>query len=99
MRKALYGGIQMAAWGIAEAQFSEVVEEARNKGPQTITESGQEVAVVISIEQWKSLQSAPTPTAKQPGIGTLAEIILNSPLRGTEIDFPRLTGHWREVDL
>jgi prevent-host-death family protein len=89
----------VAAWGIAQAkaQLSEVVEEARKSGPQKITKSGKEVAVGVSIEEWQRLQ--PPANAPEPGVGSLYDILMNSPLLGSGVEFPRITGAWREIDL
>jgi antitoxin Phd len=47
----------MAIWQIqhAKARLSEVIELARNEGPQTITRHGAERAVVLSIENYRAL--------------------------------------------
>jgi antitoxin Phd len=47
----------MASWQVQEAKsrFSEVIERARTEGPQTITRHGAERAVVISIEDYRTL--------------------------------------------
>jgi len=47
----------MAVWQIqhAKARLSEVIERARNEGPQTITRYGAERAVVLSVENYRSL--------------------------------------------
>jgi antitoxin Phd len=47
----------MAVWQIqhAKARLSEVIELARNEGPQTITRHGAERAVVLSIENYRAL--------------------------------------------
>lgn len=39
----------------AKAHFSEVIERARTEGPQVITRHGAERAVVLSIEEYRSL--------------------------------------------
>ena len=40
------------SWTIAEAKarFSELIDEARSKGPQTITRHGRTAAVVVSAD-------------------------------------------------
>jgi prevent-host-death family protein len=45
------------AWKIQEAKqkFSEVVNRAVDEGPQTITRRGAEVAVIISIDEYRRL--------------------------------------------
>jgi antitoxin Phd len=47
----------MAAWRVQEAKtrFSEVIELARSEGPQTITRHGKERAVILSVEDYRSL--------------------------------------------
>jgi len=62
----------MARWKVqqAKAQLSEVIEEAQTKGPQIITRHGAERAVVLSIEDFRSL------TAHKPG---LKEYLLGGP--------------------
>jgi len=47
----------MATWQIqdAKARFSEVIERARTEGPQMITRHGAERAVVLSIEDYRTL--------------------------------------------
>jgi prevent-host-death family protein len=47
----------MAIWQIqhAKARLSEVIERARNEGPQTITRHGAARAVVLSIENYRAL--------------------------------------------
>lgn len=49
----------MSVWQIqhAKARLSEVIERARNEGPQTITRHGSERAVVLSIENYRALIS------------------------------------------
>ena len=36
----------------AKARFSEVVDRAREQGPQAITKNGRPAVVVVSIEEW-----------------------------------------------
>jgi antitoxin Phd len=47
------------SWQIqdAKARFSEVIERAREQGPQIITRHGRERAVVLSIEEYRALTS------------------------------------------
>lgn len=79
-------------WTVAEAKakFSEVIERADSDGPQTITRNGRKAAVVVSAEEWER---------KTKRRGTLAEFFASSPLRGSELQFPRLRGRARKVDL
>ena len=73
----------MASWGMAraKAQLSEVVHEAVTTGPQTLSRSGRDVAVVISIEEWRKLKEAHAPAKP---IMSVAELVLNSPFHGLE---------------
>jgi prevent-host-death family protein len=45
------------AWQLQEAKqrFSELVRDAMNKGPQVITRHGEEVAVMISMNEYQRL--------------------------------------------
>ena len=47
----------MKSWPVqdAKARLSELIERARNEGPQTITRHGTERAVVLSIEDFRAL--------------------------------------------
>jgi prevent-host-death family protein len=41
----------------AKQRFSEVVRSARREGPQIVTRHGEEVAVVVSMEDYRRLTS------------------------------------------
>ncbi len=47
----------MRRWQVQDAKtrLSEVIERARSEGPQSITRHGKERAVVLSIEEYRSL--------------------------------------------
>jgi len=47
----------MAIWQVQDAKtrFSEVIERAQKEGPQTITRHGAERAVILSIEDYRTL--------------------------------------------
>lgn len=47
----------MATWQLQEAKtrLSELIEDAHSEGPQIITRHGAERAVVLSIEEYRSL--------------------------------------------
>ena len=73
----------------AKAHFSEVMEKAEREGPQIITRHGTERAVVLSIEDYRTLTAR-----KKSFIGHL----LNGPkIDDFEIERDKDTG--REVDL
>jgi antitoxin Phd len=47
-------------------RLSELVETALKDGPQIVTQDGVETAVLVSIEDWKHLQSARSQTEADP---------------------------------
>jgi len=63
-------------WIIAEAKakFSEVVDCARSRGPQTVTRNGVPAVVIVAAEEWQR---------KTRRVGNMAEFFANSPLRGS----------------
>jgi prevent-host-death family protein len=81
-----------APWTVADAKprLSEVLEKAQAEGPQIITRNGERAAVVVSIEEWER---------KTKRTRTLADFLLASPLRGSDIDLERLKGEARDIDL
>ncbi|MGA3130323.1 MAG: type II toxin-antitoxin system Phd/YefM family antitoxin [Terracidiphilus sp.] len=81
----------MARWQVQEAKMrlSQVIEEAQSKGPQMITRHGVDRAVVISIDEFRSL------TASKPDLRTY---LLGGPkVDDFEIEANRDTG--REIAL
>ena len=80
----------MDNWTVAEAKarFSEMIEQARAKGPQTITRRGQVAAVVVSAEEWER---------KSKRTGNLAEFFAASPLRGSRLVVERRKDRPRKV--
>ncbi|CCG08067.1 Putative uncharacterized protein [Pararhodospirillum photometricum DSM 122] len=82
----------MGTWTVAEAKakFSEVIEQARQGTPQTITRNGRSAAVVVSVEEWDR---------KTRRSGTLAEFFAESPLHGSELTVERRQDGPREIDL
>lgn len=78
-------------WTVADAKarLSEVIERAQGE-PQVITRNGKPSAMVVSIEEWARK------TARK---GTLAKFLLNSPLRGAELDLERLRDEPRDLGL
>ena len=80
------------SWTVAEAKakFSQVVEQARSAGPQTITRSGRLAAVVVSAEEW---------ARKTQRVGNLAEFLADSPLRGSGLKVQRPKSGARPIKL
>ncbi len=73
----------------AKARLSEVIERAQF-APQTITRNGKQSVVVVSAEEWQR---------KTVRKGTLAEFLLDSPLRGADLDRERQRDEPRELPL
>ena len=81
----------MARWQVQEAKtrLSQVIEAAQKKGPQIITRHGSERAVVLSIDDFRTL------TAHKPG---LKEYLLGGPkVDSFDVEPERDTG--REIFL
>jgi prevent-host-death family protein len=79
-------------WSVAEAKarFSEVIDDARARGPQTITRNGKPAVVVVAAAEWERLARPAE---------TLAEFFARSPLRGVDLDLERRRDRPRKVDL
>jgi prevent-host-death family protein len=79
-------------WTVADAKarFSQLIDRARTRGPQTITKNGRTAVVVVSAEEWER---------KAHRIGSLAEFFAESPLRDSGLDVVRLRDEPRDVDL
>lgn len=81
----------MGPWQVQEAKqrFSEVLRHARTDGPQVVTRHGEEIAVVIDIEEYRHL-SHQRPDFKE---------FLRSGPDLTELDIERSGEPARSVDL
>jgi len=79
-------------WTVAEAKakFSEVIDLALSRGPQTITRNGRKTAVIVAAAEWEK---------KTKRAGNLAEFFAASPLRGSELTTKRRKDRPRPVDL
>ncbi len=79
-------------WTVAEAKakLSEVIDKARNSGPQAITKHGRTSVVVVSAEEWERKTHRP---------GNLAEFFAGSPLRGSGLRAPRTMDSPRKIEL
>jgi prevent-host-death family protein len=79
-------------WTVAEAKakFSELIEQARTRGPQTITRHGRITAVVVSPAEWHK---------KVERKGNLAEFFAASPLRVSGLRIERAKDRVRDLDL
>lgn len=80
-----------ATWTVAnaKAKLSEVIQQAQ-MAPQTITRNGKPSVVVVSAEEWER---------KTMRKGTLAQFLMDSPLRGTDLDLERQADDARDLPL
>ena len=74
----------------AKNKLSALIKAAESGSPQVIRRHDHEVAVVISINEWRRLNE------KRP---SLVEILRNSPLVGLDLDFSRRQDYPPEIDL
>jgi len=74
----------------AKDNLSELIRLAESGRPQIIRRHDTEVAVVISINDWKRARG------KRP---TLVEVLRSSPLVGLDLDFSRQEDYPRDIDL
>ncbi len=81
-----------ARWQLQEAKnrLSELVRQAREDGPQTITVHGTDAVVVVDAEHFRKLSARK---------GSLTEFFRRSPLVGIELDVTRSREPGRPVDL
>jgi antitoxin Phd len=79
-------------WALQDAKnrLSEVIHKAEEEGPQTITRHGKDVAIVVSVGEFKKL-AAPA--------GDLVKFLRSSPLAQVGIDLSRDDDRGREIDL
>lgn len=79
-------------WTVAEAKarFSEVIDQARERGAQTVTRHGRVAAMIVSVEEWAQ---------KTQRRGNLAEFLAESPLRGSRLRTTRATAAPDDVEL
>jgi prevent-host-death family protein len=79
------------AWQLQEAKqrFSEVVRQAVDDGPQVVTRHGEEVAVVVGIDDFRRMSGERA---------DLRDHLLSGP-RSDDFEIPRLMDTGREIDL
>jgi antitoxin Phd len=61
----------MTKWQLqdAKARFSELIDDTLEKGPQVVTRRGIDTAVVVSIDEWKTLKDEKRLTWKEVLLG------------------------------
>ena len=69
-------------WQLQEAKskFSKVVNLALQEGPQIITRYGEEVVVILSMDTYRQIS---------PNKPSLLDLLLNSPLVGSQLKIER----------
>ena len=79
-------------WQLQEAKnkLSELVSDAANDGPQIITRHGEQVAVVLSFEDYSRLIKPKT---------DLVEFFQSSPFVGVELDLTRDSSLDRDSEI
>jgi antitoxin Phd len=84
----------LPAWKLqdAKAHFSQVVREARERGPQRVTLHGKDAVVILSAEDYARL----APAAAQPSLHAL---LSRSPLRDLDFDHGSVRSPVRDVEL
>jgi prevent-host-death family protein len=57
----------MSGWQVqdAKARFSEMLARCLSDGPQVVTRRGEPAAVLVSMAEWRRIQSQPRPTLKE----------------------------------
>jgi prevent-host-death family protein len=84
----------LPAWKLqdAKAHFSQVVREARAKGPQRVTLHGKDAVVILSAEDYARL----APAAEQPSLHAL---LSRSPLRDLDFEHESVRSPVRDIVL
>ena len=69
-------------WTSSEAKnkFSEVIDKAISQGPQVVTRRGKEVAVILSLDEYRRLRKTSI---------SLVGFFRDSPLVGVDLDLER----------
>jgi prevent-host-death family protein len=73
----------------AKAKFSELVQKAIDKGPQTVTRRGKPAVVVLSAQEYERLRQ------RKP---TLKEVLMSGPEGDFEVP-PRVRDSGRKIDF
>jgi len=86
----------MGTWAVAKAkaQFSELIEVAREQGAQEITRNGKLVGFIVSPDDWEKKKQPPSQNAR-----TMSEFFKNSPLAGSGLDLRRSRSKARKIEL
>jgi antitoxin Phd len=79
-------------WQLQDAKnrFSEVVNKALAEGPQVVTRRGEEVAVILSTDEYNRLKKSKS---------SLREFFRESPLVGVDLQVERDQSYPRDAQL
>lgn len=66
----------------AEAHFKELLEACMTQGPQVMAQHGVEIAVLVSAQEWRRLESAARPSLKQLLLSDTARTMSLASIRG-----------------
>jgi len=82
----------MSRWQLQEAkqQFSRVVELARTEGPQIVTRHGNEVVVIVDVQEYRRLRGQD---------GDFKSFLLGPPYADVELPIERESDPGAEVEL
>lgn len=82
----------MQVWQLqeAKAKFSDLVKAAQNQGPQEVTLHGKPAVIVLSVEDFESLN--------QPK-SNLVDFLKKSPLYGLDLNLERDKSLTRDINL
>lgn len=74
----------MKSWPVqdAKARFSEFLRASLTEGPQIVTLRGVEAAVLVPMQEWRSLRERARPSLKTLLLAPEARGDLNIPARG-----------------
>ena len=74
----------MQTWPVqnAKARFSEFLDACLLAGPQMVTRHGTQAAVLVSVQEWRRLQSAARPSLKELLLSDQARTDMVIPPRG-----------------
>ena len=85
---SVQGAIMSLSVREAKDSLSEVIRLAESGQPQIIKRHDREVAVIVSINEWKRLKGQHK---------SLVDMLRGSPLVGVELDFSRPTDFPRDI--
>ena len=86
-------GKTSARWSLqdAKAQFSEVVRQSMETGPQLVTKNGEDAVVVVSVRDFNRLAHRRAES--------FARFLARSPLADVTLDIPRPRDAGRRVKI